>query len=347
MHLFDYSLLLQAKIPSSLLTAATALSELKTLVQIREASYPQLAQKLEQIARVQSVKSSNAIEGIVTSDERIRAIVQQNSAPLDHNESEISGYRDALNLVHTRYADLDFRVADIRHLHQTMLAYTPARGGDFKQNDNLILEINAQGLRQVRFTPTSAHDTPLAMEQLVLAFLDARTNANLHPLLLIPCTILDFLCIHPFTDGNGRLSRLLSLLLLRKAGFSALQYVSFEEQINQTKGAYYEALRQSSLQWHTTQNDPIPFVEYFISTLISCYKELEKRFAVVRMQKVSKKQRIEEAVLQSLLPISKKELCDILPDVSPSTVEAVLAHLLKTHQIAKIGTSNGAKYIRA
>ncbi|MCH5260964.1 MAG: Fic family protein, partial [Lachnospiraceae bacterium] len=296
----------------------------------------------------QSIKSSNAIEGIVTSDERIAAIVNQNSAPLNHNEAEIAGYRDALNEIHLGYEHMDFKQRDILRLHEIMLSIVGYEfGGRYKTDDNVILEVDEKGNRRVRFRPTSAEDTPGAMEQLELAYLDARDDANINQLLLIPCVILDFLCIHPFRDGNGRMSRLLSLLLLYKNGFDAGKYVSFEEQINNYKASYYESLRLSSVGWENGKNDYFPFMENFLSTLYMCYKELDKRFAVVHGNKITKKARVEATVLGSLTPISKAEICEILPDVSPTTVEAVLGAMVKSGSIKRIGSSRSSRYIKA
>ena len=190
-------------------------------------------------------------------------------------------------------------------------------------------------------------ETPKAMEQLELAYLDARNDANINQLLLIPCVILDFLCIHPFRDGNGRMSRLLSLLLLYKNGFDAGKYVSFEEQINNYKAYYYEALRQSSAGWETNQNSYFPFIENFLSTLYMCYKELDKRFAVIHGKKITKKARVEATVLNSLTPLSKADICKILPDVSPTTIEAVLGTMVKNGSVKRIGTGRLTRYIKA
>ena len=220
-------------------------------------------------------------------------------------------------------------------------------GGQYKTDDNVILEIDADGKRKVRFRPTPANETPEAMEQLTLAYLDARSDANINQLLLIPCVILDFLCIHPFRDGNGRMSRLLSLLLLYKNGFDAGKYVSFEEQINDYKAYYYEALRQSSIGWEKNENTYFPFIENFLSTLYMCYKELDKRFAVVNGKKITKKARIEATVLNSLTPLSKSEICKILPDVSPTTVEVVLGAMVKTGSIQRIGAGRMTRYVKA
>ena len=220
-------------------------------------------------------------------------------------------------------------------------------GGQYKTDDNVILEVDAHGHQRVRFRPTPAVETPQAMEQLELAYMAARSDANINQLLLIPCVILDFLCIHPFRDGNGRMSRLLSLLLLYKNGYDAGKYVSFEEQINNYKAYYYEALQQSSKGWAENENSYFPFIENFLSTLYMCYKELDKRFAVVHGKKITKKARVEATVLNSLTPISKADICQILPDVSPTTVEAVLGAMVRNGNIKKISKGRNTRYIKA
>ena len=177
--------------------------------------------------------------------------------------------------------------------------------------------------------------------------MEACSDANVNQLLLIPCIILDSLCIHPFRDGNGRMSRLLSLLLLYKNGFDAGKYVSFEEQINQYKAYYYESLRQSSDGRESGENSYFPFIENFLSMLYMCYKELDKRFAVVHGKKITKKARVEATILNSLMPLSKAEICKILPDVSPTTVEAVLGAMVKSGAIKRIGESRASRYIKA
>ena len=348
MHRFDYNFLDNSLLPSGLVDVTAGISSLKTLAQVRKKDYAKAFTELESIARIQSVRGSNAIEGIVTSDERIAAIVNANSAPLNHDEAEIAGYRDALAEVHTNYEILQFSESDILGLHRIMLSLVPdGSGGTYKADDNVIMEIDAQGMRRVRFRPIPAVQMQQAMEQLLLAYLDARDNASINQLLLIPCVILDFLCIHPFRDGNGRMSRLLSLLLLYKNGFDAGKYISFEEQINQQKTGYYEALRQSSVGWHENANDYFPFMGDFLRTLYRCYQELDRRFATVEGGRATKSGRIEAVVLGSLTPLSKREICEILPDVSPTTVEAVLGRMVREGSIAKIGAGRATRYKKA
>lgn len=347
MHVFDYSFLKSKSISSKVLDMTAKIYGLRTMAEVRKADFPKIYTQLEEVAKIQSVKSSNEIEGIVTSDSRIRAIVSQSSEPLNHNEQEIAGYRDALNEIHLHYDVISFCEDDILDLHEILFSMTGYEyGGRYKEIDNSIVEIDGQGNRRVRFKPTPASETRHAVEQLVLAYSDAANDSEINQLVLIPCVILDFLCIHPFRDGNGRMSRLLSLLLLYKNGFDAGKYVSFEEQINKYKNLYYEALRLSSIDWHENENDYMPFVENFISMLYMCYKELDKRFAVVNTGKITKSARIEATVLNSIVPISKAEICDILPDVSPTTVESVLGKMVKNGQVSKIGTAKNTRYLR-
>lgn len=346
-HKFDYSFLNNGLLPANLINLTSDIYSLKTAAGMRKGEHEKIFTELEAIAKVQSVKSSNAIEGIITSDQRIEEIVNQQSAPLNHNEAEIAGYRDALNAIHMGHTNINFCQSDILRLHEIMMSFTGQEfGGHYKTDDNVILEIAPDGNRKVRFRPTPAAETANAMEQLELAYIDARDNSNINQLLLIPCVILDFLCVHPFRDGNGRMSRLLSLLLLYKNGFDAGKYVSFEEQINNYKAYYYETLKESSIGWDTNENTYFPFIENFLSALYMCYKELDKRFAVVNGKRITKKQRIEVTVLNSLTPISKSDICKILPDVSPTTVEAVLGSMIKDGRIKRIGSARNTRYIK-
>ena len=347
MKKFDYSFLDNGLLPANLINITGTIYSLKAGAIIRQDEYEKIFTELEKIAIVQYVKSSNAIEGIITSDERIKEIVNQNSKPLNHNEKEIAGYRDVLNEIHLHYEDIEFNEDTILKLHEIMMSYTGVEdAGKYKVNQNYVIEEDTQGNRKVRFKPLEPKETPIAMEQLVLAYNDACNNININQLLLIPCVILDFLCIHPFRDGNGRMSRLLTLLLLYKSGFNVGKYISFEEQINNNKGNYYEALRLSSINWIENEQSYVPFIENFLLTLYMCYKELDKRFSVVNSNKITKKARIEATVLNNLTPISKAEICKILPDVSPTTVEVVLGTMVKNNAIKIIGSGRNTKYMK-
>jgi len=347
MHIFDYTFLKDDLLPAQLVSLASNISMLKVMSAVRKQENESAFAKLEAAAKIESIKASNAIEGIVTTDQRIRALVE-GSAPLNHTEAEIAGYRDVLNEVHTNFSVHDFRESDIRAFHSQMMRLAnPASDGSYKTDDNVIAERMSDGRRIVRFCPTSATDTPEEMQQLVLGYAQARDDAAINKLLLIPCVILDFLCVHPFADGNGRLSRLLTLLLLYRNGFDAGKYISFEGVVNNRKAEYYAALKESSEGWSENRPRYFPFMVDFLTTLYVCYSELDKRFASVNAAKATKKSRIESTVLNAFTPLSKADICGILPDVSPTTVEAVLGEMVRGGRVRRLGAGRASKYIRA
>lgn len=347
MHIFDYIFLKDDLLPAQLVSLASNISMLKVMSAVRKQENESAFAKLEETAKIESIKASNAIEGIVTTDQRIRALVG-GSAPLNHTEAEIAGYRDVLNEVHTNFSVHDFRESDIRAFHAQMMRLAdPASDGSYKTDDNVIAERMSDGRRIVRFSPTSAADTPEEMQQLVLAYAQARDDTAINKLLLIPCVILDFLCVHPFADGNGRLSRLLTLLLLYRNGFDAGKYISFEGVVNTRKAEYYAALKESSEGWSENRPRYFPFMVDFLTTLYVCYSELDKRFASVNAAKATKKSRIESTVLNAFTPLSKADICGILPDVSPTTVEAVLGEMVRGGRVRRLGAGRASKYIRA
>lgn len=348
MHRFDYSFLDNGLLPTGIVNLTSTISAFRALANERKEKNQKIYTELEGIARIQSIKNSNAIEGIITTDARIQEIVNGNSAPLNHNEMEIAGYRDMLDEIHKHHQELPINEETILHMHKVMMDIAGyEHAGQYKIEDNMILEIDSTGRRRVRFRPVPAAETKEAMEQLVLAYMDAHSNANINQLLLIPCVVLDFLCIHPYIDGNGRVSRLLSLLLLYKNQYDICKYVSFEEQINNSKDHYYQSLYDSSQGWHENTNDYFPFMENFLMILYKCYKELDTRFSTVNGKRLKKNQRIEQTVLNSVLPISKAEICEILPDISATTVEAVLGKMVKRGSVQKLGQSRNTKYINA
>ena len=229
----------------------------KTLKKFRYNPIPVYSTKLFPYMQTQYLYSKT--------DKRIEEIVNQNSAPLNHNEQEIAGYRDVLKLIHERNEEMSLTEELVLNFHKILMQNVDNDNcGQYKKEDNIIRVTYSDGTSGIRWIPTSAKDTPKAMEQLYIAYMDARDDSTIDQLLLIPCVILDFLCIHPFRDGNGRISRLISLLLLYKNGFDISRYISFEEQINTMKNRYYESLKQSSIGWHDNTNDYIPFIENFI-----------------------------------------------------------------------------------
>ena len=222
MRKFDYTFLKKISVPADIMNSATSIYEMKAKAELRRTDFADVFSAMESVAKIQSVKSSNAIEGIITTDKRIRDIVNKSTVPQGHNELEIAGYRDALDLIHSSYSDIPFSEKSILELHRMLLQPSgDDLAGKYKTEDNFIMETDRRGVRSVRFTPVPASETSAAMEQLILAYHATYSESEINPLLLILCVILDFLCIHPFRDGNGRMSRLLSLLLLYKSGFSA------------------------------------------------------------------------------------------------------------------------------
>jgi Fic family protein len=345
MRIFDYSFLKDKPIPAQTVNLLTTVEKLtidrRTLID----SYPKLFEELTKIAIVQSIISSNAIEGIVTTDERIKGLLNGSVSPINHNENEILGYKDVIDLIHHNYDEYSFTEEQILSFHQLLLSYErPSYAGKYKTSDNVILEISKNGTRSVRFKPTPAKETQAAMEQMIYAYMDARDDSRINQLLLIPCVILDFLSIHPFSDGNGRMSRLLSLLLLYKNGFSIGKYISFENQINLNKKEYYQSLKLSSDNWGNSANDYYPFINHFLVTLIRCYNELDKRVSILSSKVTNKKERIKITIEKSLVPLSRKELMVLWPDIAVDTIKKVLIELQNEGIIQKMGNFKNAKY---
>ena len=208
------------------------------------------------------------------------------------------------------------------------------------------MEYGADGSRRIRFKPVEADKVQVNMEQMLLAYYDARQDSEIPPLLLIPCFILDFLCIHPFTDGNGRVSRLLTVLLLYLTGYDIVKYISYEGQINKYKENYYQALELSSAAWHENKNDYIPFVINFLQILYRCFKDLDDAFMEISLKKAKKSERVESILLASVVPLSKQDIIGKVPDVSVKTIELVLSKMLKDNRIKKIGSFRDARYVR-
>ena len=346
MRRFDYSFIKDLRISVNIMSSVNRIELSRSMEAERKKSNGDVFSALESFARMQSIKGSNAIEGISTNDERMKEILNKNSAPLSHDEEEIKGYRDALDMIHNGHGSMDISERMIKDLHRVMLSYTNEQGGAYKTSNNLIAKVDREGYKEIIFRPVISEKTPMAMEQLILAYTVAAQDAGINKMILIPCFILDFLCIHPFTDGNGRVSRLLSLMLMYNNGMDVGKYISFEGQINDNKDLYYNALNASSTDWHINGNDYVPFIQNFIFTLSSCYKELNERFTVVGDKKFNKVNRIEATVLNSLIPISKKKISELLPDVSLRTIESKLSEMIKEDKIKKIGSYKDARYVR-
>ncbi len=311
-----------------------------------EANADELKTLLE-VALIQSTGASNRIEGIFTSDKRLKELVSQRVEPRSRSEQEIAGYREVLAAIHESYEYITPRPNVILQLHRDLYSYAQRdAGGRYKSADNVIAETDAEGNRKARFVPVPAFATAEAMEALCSRFLEAWDAGRMDKLILIPMFILDFLCIHPFNDGNGRMSRLLTLLLLYKAGYIVGKYVSMEMLIEKTKETYYEALAASSAGWHEGENSYEPFVRYSLGIMLKAYNEFESRVEHLRHRDLSKPERIRAVIDRKAGKITKKEIMELCPDISKVTVERTLTELVKSGYIAKVGAGPNTGYVR-
>lgn len=300
---------------------------------------------LLKVAKIQSTSSSNKIEGIYTTDKRIKEIVVQKLEPKNRNEEEIAGYRDVLSLIHENYDFIDISKNTILQLHRDLYKYTGYNyGGNFKNSQNYIEEVNEQGEKKIRFTPLSPVETPIAVEELCKNYNELVNSESCDLLVLIPIFILDFVSIHPFNDGNGRMSRLLTLLLLYKAGYFVGKYISIEKIIEDTKESYYETLQKSSINWHNNENDYSYFVEYYLGIILNAYREFDLRINIVDNKKITSYDKIINIFKDNIIPIDKAFIMNKCPALSETTIERILNRLLKEDKIIKISGGRYTKY---
>ena len=300
--------------------------------------------QLVEVARIQSTEASNKIEGIYTSDDRLKKIVLNKTTPRTRNEQEIAGYRDVLATIHESYEYIPLRPTMILQLHRDLYKFSGMSiGGHYKNSDNVIAETDSAGNRFVRFQPVPAWETPEAIDFACKAY-DEAVQSGADPLLVIPMFILDFLCIHPFNDGNGRMSRLLTLLLLYRSGYIVGKYISIEKVIEQSKETYYETLQQCSAGWHENQNDYTPFVRYMLGVIVAAYRDFSSRVQVLVTSGMSKPDRIREVIKGTLGKITKAEIMEKCPDISQITVQRTLIELQKKGEIIKLGGGRYTSY---
>lgn len=311
-----------------------------------EANIDELKTLLE-VALIQSTGASNRIEGIFTSDKRLEELVSQKAEPRNRSEQEIAGYREVLATIHESYEYITPRPNIILQLHRDLYSYCQGNiGGTYKNSDNVIAETDAGGHQKARFIPVPAFQTAEAIDELCARFLEAWEANLIDKLILIPMFILDFLCIHPFNDGNGRMSRLLTLLLFYKAGYIVGKYVSMEMLIEKTKETYYEALQASSVGWHEGENSYEPFVKYYLGIMLKAYNEFENRVEHLKYHNLSKPDRIKAVIDNKVGKITKKEIMELCPDISKVTVERTLTDLVKSGYITKVGAGPSTGYVR-
>ena len=347
MRIFDYTIIPAELMNHELMNLVSAIHEYRGKQELFIEAKPDVLQAMLEIAKIQSTGASNRIEGIYTSEERLAALVKSKAEPRNRSEQEIAGYREVLSLIHDSYDYMVPRTNVILQLHRDLYQFSPASyGGSFKNSDNVIAEIDSSGQSRVRFQPLSAFETPDAVERLTNTFVEAIRTEKYDPLLLVPLFILDFLCIHPFNDGNGRMSRLLTLLLLYRSGYIVGKFISVEMIIEKTKETYYEVLQESSADWYEGKNAYLPFVKYYLEVILSAYKEFSARVQLMQDRSLSKPERIRRLFANTLQKLSKGMILEKCPDISASTVEATLAALVKEGYIIKIGAGKTTAYIR-
>ena len=346
MRNYSYSGRWQSLLKPEIVALLTQLHEFKGEQAMFAKAKPDVLNTLTEIAKIQSTEASNRIEGIYTSDERLKKLMLDKTTPKSRNEQEIAGYRDVLATIHENYEYIPLRPNMILQLHGDLYKFSgQSIGGSYKNTDNIIAEEDEKGNKMERFVPVPVWETPITIDELCAAYSQAVDRDNIEPLLVIPMFILDFLCIHPFNDGNGRMSRLLTLLLLYRAGYTVGKYISIEKLIEQSKQTYYDALQASSAGWHEGKNDYAPFVGYMLGVVVAAYRELRSRLNEVTKENLSKPDRVRELIKNTYGKITKTEIMQKCPDISQITVQRALNDLLKSNQILKIGGGRYTSYV--
>ena len=344
MRQFDYTKLKDQLWDTEVVNYLSQIHEAKGKQTLYLRQKPEQLDRLIEIAKIQSTEASNEIEGIRTTETRLRQLMREKAAPRNRDESEIAGYRDALNVVHESFEYIPLTPNYILQLHKIMLSHTDsAFGGSFKNVQNYISATNADGKAYTLFTPLAPYETPPAVQKICDAYNRAVGEGKVDPLILIPVFIHDFLCIHPFLDGNGRMSRLLTTLLLYRAGYEVGKYISLEAKIAKNKGAYYDALELSQTGWHEERDDPTPFIKYLLGTIISAYRDFEDRMEIISP---SSEDTVRKAVESRIGKFTKRKITELCPNISASTVERNLRAMVNRGELEKQGAGKSTVYIR-
>ena len=353
---FDYSILAARRWDTETMNLTNLIHEYKGKQDMYLRQKPAELDRLVEVAKVQSTEASNRMEGIVTSSSRINALMQQKTTPRNRNEKEIAGYRDVLNTIHKSHDYIPVRSNYILQLHRGLMQYTGSSfGGKYKSTQNYLEETRKDGSKTIRFTPVTPYETGPCINAICESYQREIERQEVDPLLLMPVFIADFLCIHPFNDGNGRMSRLLTLLLLYQAGYMVGRYISIEKHIEKTKEVYYQALDDISQGWHEGKDNPEPFIKYLLGVILGCYREFEDRVDALSkpdkegktMVKSSATDIVRAAVESRIGRFTKKELMNICPTLSRSSVEAGLRELLQNGEIRRFGTGRSTFYLRS
>lgn len=346
MKSFEHGYFLETPLSHELVMAVRAVGEFRGRQMLYTGQSPEVLETLRRVAMVQSAESSNRIEGITVSPGRIDGLVNKKSKPRDRSEQEVAGYRDVLAAIHANHHKLRLSADLIRNWHRTLYHYTKEPGGKWKAKDNTILEVQPDGRPIVRFKPVSALSTPKFMDRLVKRFNQALADEKADPLLLIATFVFDFECVHPFMDGNGRIGRLLTLLLLYQAGYDVGRYIGLERIVEDSKETYYEALYQSSQGWHEGSHDLRPWWNYFLGMLTAAYKEFESRVGTITSARGAKREMVRRAINNLSQRFTIGDLKRACPGVSYPTLQRALADLRKERKIKCLGRGPDAQWER-
>ena len=346
MRAFNYSDLKDAKWDSEILGLVAAIYKEAGKQEMCLKRSLEKLDKLVEIAKIQSTEASNAIEGIVTTSTRIRQLVEEKTTPRNRDEQEIAGYRDALNIIHESFNAIPLTRNYILQLHKVLYSHmSNPMAGKTKNVQNYISATYPSGRTEILFTPLAPFETPEALDRICEEYARVAGNAEAEPLIVIPVFIHDFLCIHPFNDGNGRMSRLLTALLLYQNGFYVGRYISLEAKIAKNKELYYDALRRSQNGWHVGEEDPVPFIKYLLGTILAAYRDFDDRFALVET-KLSAEETVRRATMQKIGRFKKQDIREMCPSLSISSVEGALRKLVAAGELKREGVGKSIYYYR-
>ena len=346
MRPFNYSNLSNQKWDSDILGYIAAIYKEAGKQELYLKQRPEELEKLVEIAKIQSTESSNAIEGIVTTSTRIKQLVEKKTAPRNRDEQEIAGYRDALNIIHENFDAIPISKNYILQLHKIMYSHmNNPMAGRTKNNQNYITAQYPDGHVETLFTPLASYETPEALDQICEEYNRVIGNMEVEPLIAIPVFIHDFLCIHPFNDGNGRMSRLLTTLLLYQSGFYVGKYISLEAKIAKHKDLYYSALNHSQDGWHEGCEDALPFLKYFLGIVLAAYRDFEDRFSIIE-EKLPAIDMVRKATLKKIGKFTKQDIRELCPSLSISSIEGALRKMVSSGEIRREGSGKSTFYYR-
>ena len=344
MREFNYSAIREQKWDSDILGLIAAIYKEAGKQELYLKQKPEALEKLVEIAKVQSTEASNAIEGIVTTSTRIKQLVAEKTTPRNRDEQEIAGYRDALNIIHESFDAIPITRNYILQLHKIMYSHmNNPMAGKTKNVQNYISASYPDGHTEILFTPLPPYETPEALDRICEEYNRVIGNYEIEPLIAIPVFIHDFLCIHPFNDGNGRMSRLLTTLLLYRNGFFVGKYISLEAKIANDKDLYYDTLGASQHSWHEGAEDTVPFIKYILGTILAAYKDFEDRFAIVE-EKLPAIEMVRKATLQKIGRFTKRDIRELCPSLSVSSIEGALRKMVDEDEIKREGTGKATCY---